>query len=84
MLLYVFLLPQGSHTSHMKTFKGVLRVIKGPTAHFQGYFSKTVVTLLLKTSFLATSHIYFKIVLVQAAFTCSKQVPIFSFPKTSW
>ncbi len=37
---------QGSHTSQMKKFKGISRVIKGLTAHFQGYFWKTVVTLL--------------------------------------
>ncbi len=29
---------QGSHTSHMRKFKGILRVVKGSTAHFQGYF----------------------------------------------
>ncbi len=30
----------------MRKFKGLLMVIKGSTAHFQGYFWKTVVTLL--------------------------------------
>ncbi len=30
----------------MRKFKGILRVIKGSTAHFQGYFWKTFVTLL--------------------------------------
>ncbi len=30
----------------MRKFKGILRVIKGSTAHFQGYFWKTVVPLL--------------------------------------
>ncbi len=37
---------QGSHTSQMRKFKGISKVIKGSTAHFQGYFWKTVVTLL--------------------------------------
>ncbi len=37
---------QGSHTSQMRKFKGISRVIKGSTAHVQGYFWKTVVTLL--------------------------------------
>ncbi len=39
-------LRQGSHTSQMRKFKGISRVIKGSTAHFQGYVWKTVVTLL--------------------------------------
>ncbi len=30
----------------MRKFKGISRVIKGSTAHFQGYFWKTLVTLL--------------------------------------
>ncbi len=37
---------QGSHTSQMRKFKDISRVIKGQAAHFQGYFWKTVVTLL--------------------------------------
>ncbi len=37
---------QGSHTSQMTKFKGISRVIKGSTTPFQGYFWKTVVTLL--------------------------------------
>ncbi len=42
---WVFII-QGSHTSQMRKFKGISRVIKGSTAHFQVYFWKTVVTLL--------------------------------------
>ncbi len=37
---------QGSHTSQMRKFQGIWRVIKGSTAHFQVYFWKTLVTLL--------------------------------------
>ncbi len=37
---------QGSHTSQMRKFKGISRVIKASTTHFQGYFWKTDVTLL--------------------------------------
>ncbi len=37
---------QGSHTSQIRKFKHISRVIKGSTAHFQGYFWKTVVTML--------------------------------------
>ncbi len=37
---------QGSHTSQMSKSKGISRVIKGSTAHFQGYFWKTILTLL--------------------------------------
>ncbi len=36
----------GSHTSQMRKFKGISRVIMGSTSHFQRYFWKTVVTLL--------------------------------------
>ncbi len=35
-----------SHTSQMRKFKGISRIIKRSTANFQGYFWKTVVTLL--------------------------------------
>ncbi len=35
----------GSHTFQMMKFKGISRVIKGSTAHFQGYFWKTGVFL---------------------------------------
>ncbi len=55
------LLISGSHTSQMKKFKAISRVIKGSTTHFQGYFWKTVVTLSYIIRFLATSPIYFKI-----------------------
>ncbi len=37
---------QCSHTSQMRKFKGISRLIKGSKTHFQGYFWKTVVTLL--------------------------------------
>ncbi len=39
-------LKQGSHTSQIRKFKGISRVIKGSIVHFQGYFWKPVVTLL--------------------------------------
>ncbi len=37
---------QSSHTSQMGKFKGMSRVIKGSTVHFQGHFWKTDVTLI--------------------------------------
>ncbi len=38
---------QGSHTFQMMTFKGISSVIKGSTAHFQGYFGKLYNVILL-------------------------------------
>ncbi len=50
---------QGSHTSQMRKFKGILRVIKGSTAHFQGYFWKIVVTLVgVNKNFSDFSHLF--------------------------
>ncbi len=43
--MHLFIM-QGSHTSQMRKFKGISKVTKGSTAHFHGYFWKTVVTLL--------------------------------------
>ncbi len=40
------MLSQGSHTSQMRKFRGISRVIKGSTAQFQVDFCKTVVTLI--------------------------------------
>ncbi len=49
---------QGSHTSQMRKFKGISRVIKGSTAHFQGYFWKIVVTLGVNKISSDCSHLF--------------------------
>ncbi len=46
LIIFYILVMQCSHTFQMRKFKGISRVIKRSTAPFQGYFWKTVVTLL--------------------------------------
>ncbi len=68
-LTLTIILPiQGSYTSQMRKFKGISRLIKGSTTHFQGYFWKTVVTLLYVNKISSqVSHLLQEFVLVYAA-----------------
>ncbi len=59
---------QGSHISQMMKFKGISRVIKGWTAHFQEYFWKTVVSLLYVNWISSIFSHLFQVFLVYAAF----------------
>ncbi len=61
-------LNQGSQTSQMMKFKGISRVIKGSTAHFQEYFWKTVVSLLYVNRISSNFSHLFQVFLVYAAF----------------
>ncbi len=72
---------QGSHTSQMRKFKGISRVIKGSTAHFQGYFWKNVITLLYVNKISSNfSHLFQDLVW---SMQHSKEVSII-FLKNGW